>query len=403
MNTHHFIQQTTPESNDLTTAPTVIDIIKNDPSKQSLIDIINLVQHILDTQGDWFSVRYHQHIISIAGTGHYSIIIPYIHCPYRKQLQCFAYQYRELKKAILPLPLADNTTAKPLPQTDSVNDRYPIHQLNPFVDLFLTHLRHHILTQRIHLEECWFNWSNIKLTDRNENTLYAKVAELNHFIEQIRLTANSKAFNVMVSNALRMVKQNENSLIAYINQLFEQRSKLLVLRIDLGYHKITQPRLTMEDIEQDYLHIRKDFKHLLDNRRSNKRFEHLLGYAWKLEFAVRRGFHIHALFFFDGAKVREDIVLAKWIGDYWVKTITDDNGVYFNCNGKKRKYKRCGIGMIKHFDTEMRANLEQYVSSYLVKPDYYAKLNAPFIERTFGKGEITTVKDTRGRPRGSML
>ena len=391
MNTNHLIHQTEQHPSDTSTQPTVTKIIEHDDSEHQLIDIANLVQHILNTQGAWFSVQYQQQISVTAPQ-----YIPYIHCHYPKQLECLIHQYQGLKKEMSPQ--TDSIREKKFPQTDAIKDHYPIHRLNPYVQLLLTSLRNYILTQRHHLNEDWFNVKQI--TYRNQTTLHTTVHELNNVIEQIRLRANSKEFKTMVFNTLRMVKQNEKSLMSYINQLFEHHSKLLVLRIDFGYHKNNQSnRLPIEDIEQHYLQACTDFKHLLDNRRSNKLFEHLLGYVWKLEFSAKKGFHFHTLFFFNGANVRQDITLAQRIGDYWKKTITNNNGLYFNCNAQKDEYKFCGIGMIEYSNTELRTNLEQYVCQYLIKPDYHAKLNAPFIRRTFGKGEITKVKDPRGRPR----
>ncbi|MNF98191.1 hypothetical protein D3C84_810450 [compost metagenome] len=102
-------------------------------------------------------------------------------------------------------------------------------------------------------------------------------------------------------------------------------------------------------------------------------FDDMVGYIWKLEHGPEKGFHYHVMFFFDGAKVREDITKAIQIGRYWTNVVTRGRGLYYNCNAAKRIYKSCGIGMVDHTNVQMRQGLQNAVV-YLTKTDLYMKL-----------------------------
>jgi hypothetical protein len=223
---------------------------------------------------------------------------------------------------------------------------------------------------------------------------------LNDFIDGIRNEAESQKFKKYIYEHQRLITENHKSLMKYIDGLFKKRSRLLVLRVDLSYRKDIEVSMLSEDeINNKYQQAKKDRENFLNNRRSNKLFEHLVGYAWKLEFASLKGFHYHMIFFFNSSMLHGDVNLAKNIGEYWAKTITKGNGLYYNCNANKGKYKTVGIGAIHCENHEQMKGLE-LAARYLTKPDYYAKINAPNIGKTFAKGGgITKSKGTRGRPR----
>lgn len=65
----------------------------------------------------------------------------------------------------------------------------------------------------------------------------------------------------------------------------------------------------------------------------------------------RRGFTIICC---DGANVRQDITLARLIGEYWSLNITAGAGIYYNCNLFKADYDKLMIGMITYSDLQMR-------------------------------------------------
>lgn len=269
-----------------------------------------------------------------------------------------------------------------------IPEAFPIHEFNPYVE---TLLRNYIdIFKRIHIN------LDIHYPDESAKKI---VNGFNELIERVRKTVESSKFKADLREHQKSITKNHNSLLAYIDNLFKRHGRLLVLRVDLTYGKdFDTPWLSKEETYQKYLGAKKDREHFFNNMRSNKLFDNMLGYAWKLEFASRKGWHYHMFFFFDGSKVREDVSTAKRIGEYWEK-ITGERGIYYNCNAHKEKYDYLGIGMINHHDTELMENLKHKAAPYLTKTDYYAKIYATDIGRAFGRAAMKAKVTNRGRRR----
>lgn len=187
-------------------------------------------------------------------------------------------------------------------------------------------------------------------------------------------------------------ERNMKSVKNYIDSLFDHYATLMVMRIDFAIKEEYLEKVSLEKM-QEYL-----FR-LLNNKRSNNIFNHQVGYIWKFEYGVKKGHHYHVMFFFDGSKVRQDVVYAKIIGEYWENDITGGMGSYYNCNYKKAKYLYLGIGQIKHNDNWIRKNLLM-AANYLCKKEQYLFLKLNKKMRTLGKGQILPPKESKvGRPR----
>lgn len=183
------------------------------------------------------------------------------------------------------------------------------------------------------------------------------------------------------------------SVTKYINDLHDVHSKLLTIRVDLGYRKEHAETLELAD-------IKRDIKRLCDNRRSNSIFKHQVGYICKFEHTPEKGFHAHAALFFDGQKVQKDTYRADAVGEYWNGQITGGRGVYHNCNKDKEKYQHCGIGMIEHSDMEKRHNLLDHVVPYLLKSEQSIDdIRQSGREKSITKGIAPNARSTSGRPR----
>lgn len=215
------------------------------------------------------------------------------------------------------------------------------------------------------------------------------VQKLNSCVDSIRQEAKSKNFLGALKNYQRSSNKNYKELTSYVDALFDHYSRLLVVRVDLSYQK-QHSKTTQAEAQQDR-------EHLFRNTRSNKLFENMVGYIWKLEHGSEKGFHYHMIFFFDGSKVQRDIIKALQIGRYWTDIVTKGRGLYYNCNLDKSAYKRCGIGMVDHRDSSMRDTLNSLAVPYLTKTDLYMKLQTK--GRGMGKMERPRQKDARGRPR----
>lgn len=201
-----------------------------------------------------------------------------------------------------------------------------------------------------------------------EASLYdatALMRRLNECVDKMRREVRSKRFLSRLNSYQRSSNKNYKELMEYVGALFERFSRLLVLRVDLSYSKESST-ITQADAARDR-------ERLFENARSNKMFDDMVGYIWKLEHGPEKGFHYHVMFFFDGAKVREDITKAIQIGRYWTNVVTRGRGLYYNCNAVKRAYKSCGIGMVDHANVQMRQGLQKAVV-YLTKTDLYMRL-----------------------------
>lgn len=205
--------------------------------------------------------------------------------------------------------------------------------------------------------------------------------------------------NIDKSNLVEVSKvQNKrlNSTKKYIDNLQEQYSKLLVVRVDLGYTKECSEKIELDDVN-------KDLKKMLNNRRSKpSTFRNNVGYICKKEYTEDKGVHLHTLFLYDGQKVQKDAHIADEIGKYWKESITNGRGVYHNCN--RSKYKDSGIGMLNHKDTEKREILDTKVVSYLCKDDErqdIAPVKSNKKDRAFVRGTIKKKISSVGRPRNT--
>lgn len=232
--------------------------------------------------------------------------------------------------------------------------------------------------------------------------------------ERLSEKLSEPKFQKLILKSKHTADKNYRSMLSYIDKLFNKRSRLLVVRVDLSYKAEIadirrRERFTMAEHVSEFEQVKADLERLLRNRRHNKIFRGLLGYIWKLEHGVLRGYHYHVVFFFDGAIRRGDISIGKQIGDHWNENITQGRGEYFNVNGSKCRYKNDIRGGINDSDTEAKQGLV-YLAKYFSKPDYFMRLELPKkyqhgskqLYRTLGKGQIPLRKGKKpGRPRKS--
>jgi len=192
--------------------------------------------------------------------------------------------------------------------------------------------------------------------------------------------------------------KRKESIANYVDALFDNNSKINVIRVDLSYKKEVSATKTLEEAN-------KDLNRMMSNRRGKPSiFSNQVGYMIMKEYTPKKGVHFHTAFMYDGQKVLKDINKATDIGKYWKEEITDNEGLYFSCNQKKEKYKNLGIGVISHDDTEKRENLIEHAISYLGKDDKKQDIAQVKTEdkniRAFIRGTIPKKKKANiGRPR----
>jgi hypothetical protein len=218
--------------------------------------------------------------------------------------------------------------------------------------------------------------------------LVADVA--NQFVKAIRDRATTKDFRTRLS--VRRFRSKRNYLRGkhLISALFRRHARLNAIRIDFGY--LTEHPASLEQSKED-------FARFLNNHRHHTIFRNLVGYIWHLEWAFRTGYHWHVVLFFDGSKTLRDAYIARLIGEYWVRGITQGRGRYHNCNADKNKYRRLGIGMISHDDAGKRSVLEGKVLEYLTTIDELAQPRVPRGTKVFGTSQMPDDHPGTGRKR----
>jgi len=189
-------------------------------------------------------------------------------------------------------------------------------------------------------------------------------------------------------------QQRLESTKKYIDALSKKYSKLNIVRVDLGYKKPHSDEMGLSEAN-------KDISHMMSNRRSKPSvFEHQVGYTIKREYTEDKGVHAHALFIYDGQKIKKDAHKADQICEYW-EEITDEKGSGHNCNRNRNTYTRNGIGMLDHRDSEKRKILDEDVISYMTKDEQSIdSIKSKKRGRAFTRGIIPNKsKSKKGRPR----
>ncbi|MDI4636702.1 MULTISPECIES: hypothetical protein [Halomonadaceae] len=224
------------------------------------------------------------------------------------------------------------------------------------------------------------------------------VETLNRVVDDLRRELDRPIIKSFAKRVDRSAQERGKKAVAIIDKCFQHRSRLLVLRVDLGYRKglfIESP-----DFSRDLATVKQHWAALSTGLKKGKVVPNVMEVFGKLEYGVLSGFHFHLVVIMKGAEHQEDINYAKKVGQYWCKGVVGEEGRYFNCNRIKHRYKRLGIGEINYYEDEKVSALKEVVVSYVVKSDYYMSALSPS-KKTFVQLSCTN-KDQmvrRGRPR----
>ncbi|MQT52067.1 MULTISPECIES: YagK/YfjJ domain-containing protein [Pseudomonas] len=263
---------------------------------------------------------------------------------------------------------------------------FPSHEVNPYVEVFFR------CADRVDDLHSLRVWRTLR-----DGAAEAFIGRMNDLVEFVRLELSSDAFKAILKRFRKASFKRINSLEGYIDALFAQHSRMLVVRVDLSYQSgfVSGREGFYGDVKKVKAHWAKMQKDL----HKGIPVDGLLGFACKLEYGQLKGFHFHLLLFYNGTNHRQDGVLARMVGEHWRDSITAGAGRYFNCNAVKEKYKYLGIGMISFNQPDRVSALKNRVASYLTKVDYWIRLS-PESGRSFFRGNMPKLKSVkRGRPR----
>lgn len=263
---------------------------------------------------------------------------------------------------------------------DDLRNHFPKHVFNPMLDRIFSMIEGAELVEKTRSPR----WRNDSVGEQE------LVDGLNSFVDAFRAEVNGNVFKAKLKNYLRKSRKNERQLRGLIDAVFGANPKVMVIRIDLSYKEHHESmhgyekELTLADVRD---HRQKLLKQI------DKKFnDSLITYAWKLEVGLKKGYHHHFLFFLDGTKLRQDVVIGKIIGETWEGFATEGLGQYYNCNGNKENYKDLCVGVFQRGDIEIIRLLKDVVATYMAKVDFFMKFDSSTGFRSFGKGAIPKQK-----------
>ena len=192
-------------------------------------------------------------------------------------------------------------------------------------------------------------------------------------VEMVDL-ADNKTILARLDTVRREHQRKRTALVRRLVAFKQAFPKLMVLRLDFGYGKEHSP-ISTDRIISDW----EELKAFISTK-----FPSNLGHAVKLEYGLQKGAHMHALLLFNGAMVRQDVTIAKLIGEHWSNGVTGGMGVYFNCNAApyKNRFSFCGVGVFNKLDEATVAGF-QAVADYITKPDPLVTLMMPREKRFY--------------------
>lgn len=252
------------------------------------------------------------------------------------------------------------------------------------------------------LDACWL-FENIyqvdfslAWSDRNLD-MYRYADAMNGVVDKIRMSSRQDWFLRGQSDRRYEASCRANKIRNYVSGLLQRRSKLLFVRVDLGYAKFIRKDITIDRLHDDL----REFLYLKD---WHNLFEHLVGYVWTIEDGFRKGPHAHLLLIYSGSNVRQDITISEMVCRLWENRVTYGIGSSRNCNAKKHEYHEIGIGMIERRDPAA-CERAVYFATYLAKDPHGPEIDDPQYVRmkpagidTFGTGEQSLDEPDVGRP-----
>jgi len=220
-------------------------------------------------------------------------------------------------------------------------------------------------------------------------------AELfNELIDEIREICRSAWFKTKLQYRQERAKDNESRALAFEEAMFGWRSRHLMIVLHFGY--LAQHR---GEVTEEVLREHRD--RFFNNRRNNRLLNGIKGFIWVIEQGETSGFHLHVVLFYSAA-YRHDVMIAKRLGEYWVRVATRGIGQYWNGNARKKFYEKRGYGdgtgTIDRTNMKKRTALRKTIR-YLTKDEQILLSKTGEHVRSFQTSQVPE-KRSIGRPRG---
>lgn len=216
------------------------------------------------------------------------------------------------------------------------------------------------------------------------------VEALQAMTDHIRRACRSRAFTNLIGDHEKKANDNFDSGCGYVTAMFERHSRLLILRIDLyfrpdakgwGYSRAADRAVV------NYLRALRD----------GKIVPGYLGFIIKRENGISRGVHFHLMVFLDGNEHRSAWYITQSMGEAWMKRVGPAKGSFFNCYGRKDRYRYNGLGLVHVSDLEKLIGI-RIALWYMSKQDSELKVDDTK-KKNFWRSQMPNEPDGRGAKR----
>lgn len=214
-------------------------------------------------------------------------------------------------------------------------------------------------------------------------SLYSLLKEVSdQILAQLAIQAQQALFKQQLKAYQRASFDNAKHYGQYLQTLLDQYRRLLIVRVDLGYQQGNYSA-------HDYTAFCEAFDRFKRRLGLPPAAHGRVGYLWKMEYGLTKGFHVHLLLAYDGDVRRGDYFIANQVGELW-RDAVGEGGMFHNCNTVQHTQYypvRC-VGLIKHTDTDQVNVLLNKLIPYLVKTDPYVKLMAGSRRKLTDRGQL---------------
>lgn len=227
----------------------------------------------------------------------------------------------------------------------------------------------------------------------------AVVKEYNSLASQMRQSALSNGMRKKVKSFRRNGTRNYKQAMACMKQMQEQHKQVLLNRLDWSPLK-KDPLTPVEKMSQD--EFLAAFSNIANARKLMTKYlrktfkEHLFFYAWKIEFGLIKGFHIHWLIGLNGAKYRDRINVGFHIAKEWDKNLFNNTSHTHNVNALPTR-EAVGLKVVHYADPHAGYFFGHH-ADYLSKVDYTMRLRLPKGRHAFGCTKLKKPRKNKTGP-----
>lgn len=211
------------------------------------------------------------------------------------------------------------------------------------------------LTVGLHLARKWgptlrqYAFNNPNFLDVNHERPRRIMAHVTYVIRRI---CTSKRFRAQVNNDTRNAKENYISCASLMLDLFREKARLLILRVDLYFDGDAKIFSESEAANKAY---NKFMRWLRDGRI----VPDVVGYIGKRENGLEKRIHYHVLVALDGDAHQNAYHLTEQLGRFWVDQCVGARALaaHFNCWTRRRELEYPCMGVLHYMDSRMLMGL----------------------------------------------